>query len=137
MRKPTPFLTSTDTAQPMMDINTTPLIDVMLVLLIMLILAMPLMTHAIKIDLPHGPQGEATRERVTLYVDFDSTLFWNDRVVSDVTELERIFRSEALQRSQPDIVVTANRHAKYDTIAQVLAAAQRNGVRHLGLVGND
>ena len=136
MRKPTPFLSSANDGQPLMDINTTPLIDVMLVLLIMLILAMPLMTHAVKLDMPRGGDTGVKRERVDLYVDFDGTLYWNDRALSGVAELEQAFRSSELQQSQPDIVVAANRHAKYDTIAQVLAATQRSGMRHLGLMGN-
>jgi biopolymer transport protein ExbD len=135
MRKPTLFYARPDDARPMMDINTTPLIDVMLVLLIALIVTMPLMTHAVKVDMPNGPTGEVKRERVAIYIDFDGSLYWNDSAISGVEELEGFFRSSELQRTQPDVIVTANRHAKYDTVALVLAATQRSGMKRVGFAG--
>jgi biopolymer transport protein ExbD len=136
MHKTIPFLTHADESVPMMDINTTPLIDVMLVLLIVLLLSLPAMTHAVKMDLP--TKGTTLkREMVNVEIDFDGALYWNGAAVADLTQLERYFKATAAQVDQPEIQVDANRRTRYDVVAKVLSSAQRSGVRYLGLVGNE
>jgi biopolymer transport protein ExbD len=122
--------------QPVSDMNTTPLIDVMLVLLIMFIVTIPVMTHAIKIDLPVDrphPPAQSRPQVVELEIDFDGTLVWNGTVVPR-DALEGYFRHEASSDEQPEIHVRADRRAKYGVVAQVLASAQRNRMQKIGFV---
>lgn len=123
--------------QPVADINTTPLIDVMLVLLIMFVITIPIMTHAVKIDLPTRPPETVPPDRpevVELEIDFDGTVVWNGAVVSDRGELESYFRHEAGKSRQPEIHVRADGRARYGTVAEVLASAQRNRLQKIGFV---
>jgi len=125
--------------EPMMDINTTPLIDVMLVLLIMFIITLPVMTHAVKLDMPQAkntPPPEQTIEPIQLEVDWDGTVIWNGTPVQ-LAALEGYFRVEAAKNPQPEVHVRPNRRAPYDTVAKVLALAQRNGMQRIGFVGNE
>jgi len=115
------------------DMNTTPLIDVMLVLLTLLIITLPLQTHAVKIDLPHGPPPPVILPAVTLNIDFDGTFTWNGTAVSRAA-LAADLRWAARQRPQPDIRISANRFAHYDAVAEVLADAAQAGATHIGLV---
>jgi biopolymer transport protein ExbD len=137
MRKASPFLSTPNDSAPMMEINTTPLIDVMLVLLIMLIITMPVLTHAVKINLPSKSGAPIEREIVNVEIDFDGTIYWNDALVADYSQLEQYFQATAAQADRSEVHVRANRLAKYDVVAKVLAAAQRNGVRNMGFVGNE
>lgn len=118
------------------DINTTPLIDVMLVLLITLILALPLMTHAVKLDLTQAlPRAEDARpEIIDLEIEFDGTILWNGVTLAGWEQLNRYLHSEAQKTPQPQIHLRADRRARYDSVARVLAAAQRNRMQHIGLV---
>ena len=119
------------------DMNTTPLIDVMLVLLVMLIITLPLGTHAIKIDLPHGmPTSAPPPPVVTLNVDFDGAVEWNGKRVDRAT-LDRYLDRAARQEQPPEIRVFADRLTKYDSVAKVLADAQRLGVKRIAIVGTD
>jgi biopolymer transport protein ExbD len=121
----------------MCDINTTPLIDVMLVLLIMFIITIPIMTHAVKLDMPQAnnpPPPDARPEVIDLEVDFDGTVVWNGTVVPSVQTLEQYFRSESGKEPQPEIHLRPDRRAKYGVVAQVLAAAQRNRMKKIGFV---
>jgi biopolymer transport protein ExbD len=123
--------------EAMMDINTTPLIDVMLVLIIMLIITIPIQTHAVKLDMPSAtpPQSNTTPpEVVDIMVDFDNTIQWNGTTV-DRQNLELRLRDAALKNPQPEVHLWPNKLAKYDTVAMVMASAQRLGVTKLGLVG--
>jgi biopolymer transport protein ExbD len=123
--------------EAMCDINTTPLIDVMLVLLIMFIITIPIMTHAVKLDMPQAnnpPPPDARPEVIDLEVDFDGTVVWNGTVVPSVQTLEQYFRAEASKEPQPEIHLRPDRRAKYGTVAQVLAAAQRNRMKKIGFV---
>jgi biopolymer transport protein ExbD len=125
--------------EPMMDINTTPLIDVMLVLLIMFIITLPVMTHAVKLDMPQSknqPPPPVTVEPIQLEVDWDGTVIWNGTPVQ-LSALEGYFRVEAAKNPQPEVHVRPNRRANYDTVAKVLALAQRNGMQRIGFVGNE
>ena len=131
----------TEEGAPMMEINTTPLIDVMLVLLVMIIITIPVMTHAVKLDMPRPSPNQPTEriepEIVNLEIDFDGTILWNGTAINDIGTLERYFRIEATKSPQPELHLRPHRRAKYDTVAQVLAMAQRNGIQRIGFVGNE
>jgi biopolymer transport protein ExbD len=121
----------------MCDINTTPLIDVMLVLLIVLIFSIPIMTHAVKLDMPQAnnpPPQDQRPEVIDLEIDFDGTVVWNGTVVPNVATLESYFRTEARKDPQPEMHLRPDRRAKYDNVARVLAAAQRNRMKKIGFV---
>jgi biopolymer transport protein ExbD len=122
----------------MCDINTTPLIDVMLVLLVTLIISLPIMTHAVKLDMPNSanppPPPDQRPEVIDLEIDFDGTVVWNGTVVQNVGQLEGYFNEEAKKDPQPEIHLHPDRRAKYDYVAKVLAAAQRNRMKKIGFV---
>jgi biopolymer transport protein ExbD len=113
------------------DINTTPLIDVMLVLLTLLIITLPIQTHAVKLELPHGPP--LPTPVVMLEVDFDGSTVWNGWRIDHAT-LERKLFVAAHQDPQPEIHMMANRLARYGAVAQVMAEAERNGLTKIGLI---
>jgi biopolymer transport protein ExbD len=119
------------------DINTTPLIDVMLVLLVTLIMSLPIMTHAVKLDMPQAnnpPPPDMRPEVIELEVDFDGTVVWNGTVVPSINTLESYFRVESDKIPQPEIHLRPDRRVKYDHVAKVLAAAQRNRMKKIGFV---
>jgi biopolymer transport protein ExbD len=122
----------------MCDINTTPLIDVMLVLLVTLIVSLPVMTHAVKLDMPNAnnppPPPDQRPEVIDLEIDFDGTVVWNGTVVQNLSQLEGFFHEEASKDPQPEIHLRPDRRAKYDYVAKVLAAAQRNRMKKIGFV---
>jgi biopolymer transport protein ExbD len=119
---------------PMIEINTTPLIDVLLVLLIMLMITLPAMTHAIKIDMPVGGVGEPP-QAIEVAVDFDNTIVWDGAIVGTFDELELKMRQAARLLPQPHLNVRADRRSKYDAVAHVLAIAQRSGMRRIAIEG--
>ena len=121
----------------MVDINTTPLIDVMLVLLIMLIITIPIQTHAVKLNMPVGnpPPPATPPEVVTIEVDFDGTILWNGDTVGDRPTLEARFRGAAAQSIQPEFHLRPNKLVTYKHVAFVMASAQRNGITKIGLIG--
>lgn len=122
----------------MVDINTTPLIDVMLVLLIMLIITIPIQMHSVQMNLPVGnPPPVAQPEVVQINIDFDGTVAWNGTPVSDRADLERHLAQIASQAEQPEIRLLPNKLAPYSSVAEVLAVAQREGATKIGLVGNE
>ncbi len=120
----------------MCDINTTPLIDVMLVLLVTLIISLPVMTHAVKLDMPNPnqppPENPVPPEVIDLEIDFDGTIAWNGTPVTGMDQLEGYFHSEAVKDPQPEIHMRPDRRARYGVVAQVLAAAQRNHMQKIG-----
>jgi biopolymer transport protein ExbD len=120
----------------MVDINTTPLIDVMLVLLIMLIITIPIQTHAVKLNMPVGtpPPPTVPPEVVTLDIDFDGTTMWNGEQVTN-DDLDARFRGTATQSPQPEFHIRPNKLVTYKYVAHVMAAAQRDGVTKMGLIG--
>src|SRR3954468_6274294 len=123
----------------MVEMNTTPLIDVMLVLLTLLIITLPIQTHAVKLDMPqntNAPPPLITPETVDLGVDFDGTVTWNGTPVDRAT-MDSYFLDAAGKTPQPEIHVNPNRLAKYDAVARVLADAQRLGATHIGFSGID
>jgi biopolymer transport protein ExbD len=122
----------------MCEMNTTPLIDVMLVLLVTLIVSLPVMTHAVKLDMPQTnqppPPPDQRPEVIDLEIDFDGTVVWNGTVVQSLNQLEGYFHEEAAKDPQPEIHLRPDRRSKYDYVAKVLAAAQRNRMKKIGFV---
>ena len=124
--------------EPMMEMNMTPLIDVLLVLLVMFIITIPVMTHAVKLDMPRPTNAPKLSEPVViqLEIDFGGTVLWNGSPVT-VDSLDAYFRREAANDPQPELHIRPNKRASYDVVARVLAAAQRNGLLKIGFVGNE
>ena len=124
--------------EPMVEMNTTPLIDVMLVMLTLLIITLPIQTHAVKLDMPtpNATPPTVIPETVELGVDFDGTVTWNGVAVDRAT-MDAYFEDAARKDPQPEIHINPNRLAKYDDVAKVLADAQRLGATHIGFTGID
>jgi biopolymer transport protein ExbD len=122
----------------LVDINTTPLIDVMLVLLIMLIITIPIQTHAVKLNMPAGASPPPKPpEVVRIDVDFDGTVLWNGETLADTADLENRLARVAAVPDQPEIHLRPNKLVKYEHVAAVMASAQRLGAKKLGLIGNE
>jgi biopolymer transport protein ExbD len=123
----------------MVDMNTTPLIDVMLVLLIMLIITIPAQLHAVNLDIPLPTNAPKTTEPIVVRVDVDETsaMFWNGEPLPDRAALELKLTESARMQPQPEIHIRSKGKAKYEAVATVLAAAQRNGLNKLGIVGTE
>ncbi|MEY4590203.1 MAG: hypothetical protein RL497_2279 [Pseudomonadota bacterium] len=122
----------------MVDINTTPLIDVLLVLIVMLIITIPVQTHAVKMDMPVGtpPEQLVKPEKVDIIVDFDGSVLWNGNNVS-AGQLTTYLKGAAAQTPMPEIHLRPHKLCKYDKVAKILAISQRLGVTTIGIVGND
>jgi len=122
------------------DINMTPLIDVMLVLLIIFIITIPTQTHAVKIDNPLPPPPNQPPppppEVIDLSIDFDGTLLWNKTPVDRGT-MQGYISAEAGKSPQPEVHITVDKFAKYEIVAQTLADLQHRGLKKIGFVNND
>ncbi len=124
----------------LVDINTTPLIDVMLVLLIMFIITIPVQTHAVKMNMPvpnNAPPPPKPPEIIRIDVDFDGTIGWNGKIVADRADLEARLAEVAAMPDQPEVHLRPNKLVTYRHVAMVMASAQRLGVTKIGLVGNE
>jgi biopolymer transport protein ExbD len=123
----------------MIDINTTPLIDVMLVLLVMLIITIPIQLHAVNLNMPVGnpPPQLVKPEVVKIDIDPQSAIYWNAEVVPDRAALEQKLSEISQLDPQPELHIRPDRRAKYDVVAAVLASAQRLGVTKLGIIGSE
>ncbi len=123
----------------MMDINTTPLIDVMLVLLIMFIITIPIQTHAVKMNMPvpHNAPPPLPPQIIRIDVDFDGTIGWNGEIIADRTELEARLQAVARMPDQPEVHLRPNKLVTYKVVAMIMASAQRLGVTKIGIVGNE
>ncbi|MBN3759077.1 biopolymer transporter ExbD [Paraburkholderia sp. Tr-20389] len=123
------------TAAPMADINMTPLIDVMLVLLVIFIITAPLFTHAIRLDLPRVAAAESreTPQTITLSIDAAGKLYWNDKPIT-LEQMRAQFNDAGKQKEQPEIHLRAERSTRYEVIAQVMGAAQQAGLERIGFV---
>jgi biopolymer transport protein ExbD len=126
-------------SEPMTEMNMTPLIDVMLVLLIMFIITIPIQTHAVKMNMPIGPSAPPPKppEIVRIDVDFDGTIGWNGTIVTDRNELEAKLATVAAMADQPEVHLRPNKLVTYKVVAMILASAQRLGVTKIGIVGNE
>ena len=129
------FGTQDDTDEVMNEINMTPLVDVMLVLLIIFIITVPVMKHAVSVDLPSAVnQPERIKpETLRLSVAADGSYFLNGDPVND-SELERRLQAEGAKDPQPDLHNTGDQAVRYERVAQAMPAAQRAGVRKIGFV---
>ncbi|ARJ64382.1 biopolymer transporter ExbD [Magnetospirillum sp. ME-1] len=131
------FEEQSDDPDVMIDINTTPLIDVMLVLLIMLIITIPLQTHSVKLDMPQGPPPPAAilPEVVRIDIDAQGRIGWNGEPVADRAELDARLRQAATAANPPEVHVRPDKAVAYAHVAGVMASAQHQGVTRLGVVG--
>ena len=129
------FGTQDDTDDVMNEINMTPLVDVMLVLLIIFIITVPVMKHAVNVDLPRATnQPENVKpETVRLSVSADGKYFWNEFEVTEEELFPRL-QTEAAKEPQPDLHIRGDKNVRYEFVAQAMAAAQRAGVRKIGFV---
>ena len=125
--------------EPMLEINMTPLIDVMLVLLIMFIITIPIQTHAVKMNLPRPSSAAppAPPQIVRIDVDFDGSIGWNGTIVADREELESRLAALAALPEQPELHLRPNKLVAYKVVAMILASAQRLGVTKIGIVGGE
>ncbi|MBV8972928.1 MAG: biopolymer transporter ExbD [Sphingomonadaceae bacterium] len=123
---------------PMMDINTTPLIDVMLVLLIMFIITIPIQTHAVKLDLPppNPNPSQVKPDYNQVNIDFLGTIYWNNKEVT-LPQLIQFFKATKQLPTEPELRLRPDPLAKYDLVDRVMAAAQQAGVTKMGFVGNE
>src|SRR5512138_2529948 len=120
-------INATDDSGPIADMNTTPLVDVMLVLLILFIITLPVMTHSTNLHIGGANDNPVVPEAISLVIDFDGTIVWNGTVVKDLAQLERYFVAEAGKANQAELHVLPDRRVNYDAVAKVLALAQRSG----------
>ncbi|NHZ90207.1 biopolymer transporter ExbD [Massilia sp. CCM 8733] len=119
----------------MSDINVTPMVDVMLVLLVIFIITAPMFTHAVKLDLPRAQAGAVRQQphTVTIAIDAQGVLYWgNERV--DAAGLDARLTDAARQAPQPELQLRADKNTRYEAVAQVMAAAQSRGLAKLGFV---
>jgi len=123
----------------MLDINTTPLIDVMLVLLVMLIITIPIQLHSVNLNMPTGnpPPPLVKPEVVRIDVDENSRVYWNGEMLPDRKTLEEKLQAAAGQAAQPELHLRHNELAKYDIVAGVMASSQRLGLTKIGIVGSE
>jgi biopolymer transport protein ExbD len=133
---------ASDEGEVMVDINTTPLIDVMLVLLIMFIITIPIQTHAVKMNMPvpsNAAPPPTPPEIVRIDVDFDGTIGWNGEVIEagDRAAIEQRLMAIAAQADQPEVHLRPNKLVVYKHVAMIMATAQRLGVTKIGIVGNE
>lgn len=120
----------------MMEMNTTPLIDVMLVLLVMLIITIPIQLHSVNVDMPAASAANQTEppKAITIKVDANNQVLWDGMVIADRTYLEAKMQAETAKGdAQPEIHFMPNRAAKYEVVAGVMAMSQRVGLQKIGL----
>ncbi len=124
-----------DDTEVMNEINMTPLVDVMLVLLIIVIITVPVLTHSVKVDLPRedNTPNEIKPETVNLAVNAEGTIFWNDTQIA-YEELEARLSAEAGKKPQPEVHIRGDKAAAYEHVIKTMAAVQRAGILKLGFV---
>ena len=123
----------------LIDINTTPLIDVMLVLLVMLIITIPIQLHSVNLNMPVGnpPPQLVEPEVVKLDIDAASKVYWNAEELPDRAALEAKLKAAATQPVQPEFHLRPDKYAKYEVVAGVMASAQRLGMTKIGIIGSE
>jgi biopolymer transport protein ExbD len=129
------FGTQDEPDEVMNEINMTPLVDVMLVLLIIFIITIPVMKHAVNIDLPRATnqQQDQKPETVRLSVDATGAYFWNENRVEDAA-LPALLKAQAAKNPQPDLHIRGDKNVRYERVAQAMAAAQQAGVKKIGFI---
>lgn len=125
--------------EPMVDINTTPLVDVLLVLLVMLIITIPIQLHSVGLEMPgrKAPRPQVPPEVVQLEVNAAGQFLWNGEALADRAALEARLREAAARPEPPEVHVRADRKARYEPVAAALTSAQRAGLVKIGLVGTE
>ncbi len=125
-----------DEPEEILDINTTPLIDVMLVLLVMLIITIPIQLHAVKLELPvaHTAANPVKPELIRIDIDASNQIFWQGEAVS-TDKLDEYMRNTAQLQPQPDLHLRTDKNASYTVFADVLAASRRQGLTRIAVVG--
>jgi biopolymer transport protein ExbD len=121
------------------EMNTTPLIDVMLVLLIMLIITIPIQTHAVKLNMPTGNPPPSNVEPIVVQIDINASgvISWNGTTLATKGELEEQIKAAKAMNPQPEIHLRPDKAAKYEAVAMVMAASQRLGLNKIGLTGSE
>ncbi|MBN9463019.1 MAG: biopolymer transporter ExbD [Burkholderiales bacterium] len=129
-------LEPTSNPQPMAEINTTPLVDVMLVLLVIFIITAPLLTHAIRLDLPsaQAPVAAEKPDTISLSIDRSGALFWNEEALDGLDALDARLAQAAARQPQPELHLRADADTRYERIAAVMASAQQAGIAKIGFV---
>jgi biopolymer transport protein ExbD len=122
-----------------LDVNTTPLIDVMLVLLVMLIITIPIQLHSVNLNMPttNSPPPLTPPEIIKIDIDATSSVLWQGTAIVDDADLEAKLKAAAAMATQPEIHLKPNKMAKYAVVAKVLAATQRLGLTKLGILGGE
>ena len=130
---------SSDEPEVMIDMNTTPLIDVMLVLLIMLIITIPAQLHSVNLDMPLPTNAPKKADPVVIKIDVDadSVINWNGKPLGSRAELEAKLAEAVGMQPQPELHIRSHAKAKYEAAAAVMASAQRIGLTKLGIVGSE
>ena len=131
--------TGQDEPDVMIEMNATPLIDVMMVLLIMLIITIPAQLHSVNLDMPAASKAPPKTDPVVVRVEVSAgnVVSWNGKPLADRTELEARLQEAAALQPQPEIHIRSHAKARYATVAAVLAGAQRHGLTKLGIVGSE
>ena len=124
---------------PLMEVNTTPLIDVMLVLLVMLIITIPIQLHSVNLDMPPPSKNPPPTDPVVheVAIDFDGTVFWDGSALPNLAALEVKLSEVVAVPDQPEVHIKPNKLAEYGNVAAVMASAQRLGVKKMAMVGNE
>ena len=129
------FGTQDEPDEVMNKINMTPLVDVMLVLLIIFIITIPVMKHAVNVDLPRATNQvqDVKPETIRLSVDAKGAYYWNESRVEDAA-LPALLAAEAAKNPQPDLHIRGDKEVRYERVAQAMAAAQQAGVKKIGFI---
>lgn len=129
------FGTQDEPDEVMNEINMTPLVDVMLVLLIIFIITIPVMKHAVNIDLPRATNQvqDVKPETIRLSVNAQGEYYWNENKVAD-TDLVPMLQAEAAKEPQPELHIRGDKEVRYERVAQAMAAAQQAGVKKIGFI---
>lgn len=129
------FGTQDEPDEVMNEINMTPLVDVMLVLLIIFIITVPVMKHAVNVDLPRATNRaqDARPQTIRLSVDAQGSYYWNDVKVEDAS-LPALLNAEAAKNPQPDLHIRGDKNVRYERVAQAMAAVQRAGIKKIGFI---
>jgi len=130
------FAPSENEEKAMSEINTTPLVDVMLVLLIVFMITIPVITHTVPVELPKV-RNEATKtapENITIAVNKDGQIFWAQSLVPDTAALLERLKAAAVQQPQPEVHVRADQATRYEYVGRVILTAQRAGIQKVGFI---
>lgn len=122
--------------EPMSTINTTPLVDVMLVLLIIFLITIPVITKTVKVTLPKAANiaTQTKPENITIAVDSQGNVYWNNGAVRDRAELLELIKTEAVKSPQPEIHIRGDVNARYEDVGKVLNSIQRGGIVKVGFI---